>query len=232
VEEKLSGRSTATKVIGWFAGLTFGAAIIQVIIFRGQLNVMQGQLEEMALDQRPWIHFDGLPKIVGPLEMSSPRVASLDIAFAITNTGKNPARRVNINYGLIPGEFFGNYLFYQAKVCADALAPKEAGAIDTEYTLFPGQQLAITRTVVMVGLDKMYVPDNQRRIRVAPALVGCITYQFLSNDDPHQTGFICEIWPKGHSRDNERGFELSWDEAIQAADLYVRDSPVGNGPAN
>ena len=33
-------------------------------------------------------------------------------------------------------------------------------------------------------------------------------------------------------RDNERGFELTWDDAIQAADLYVRDSPVGNGPAN
>ena len=193
---------------------------------------MQGQLEEMVLDQRPWIHFDGLPKIVGPLEMSSPRVASLDIAFAVTNTGKNPARRVDISYDLIPGEFFGNYLFYQTKVCAGALAPKEAGTIDTEYTLFPGQQLALTRTVVMVGLDKMYVPDDQRRIKISPALVGCITYRFLANDDPHQTGFIYEIWRKGHSRDNERGFELTWDDAIQAADLYVRDSPVGNGPAN
>jgi hypothetical protein len=39
--------ATATIIIAWAAGLTFGAALIQACIFKWQLNAMQGQLQEM-----------------------------------------------------------------------------------------------------------------------------------------------------------------------------------------
>lgn len=41
--------ATATKVIGWFAGLTFGAAIIQAIIFNRQLAIMQRQMNDAEI---------------------------------------------------------------------------------------------------------------------------------------------------------------------------------------
>ena len=118
-----------TSVAAWQACLTRG----QLTEMQTTSGLMKKQLDLMDTDQRPWIHFDGLPKIVGPLEMSSPRVASLDMTFAIKNTGKNPARRVNMIYELIPLTPFDNYLAYQTVVCARVFAPKESEQSTRNY---------------------------------------------------------------------------------------------------
>jgi hypothetical protein len=208
----------------------------QVTILKKQSDVMRGQLEEMVLDQRPWIHFEGLPQIASPLELSSPRVASMKVTYTVKNSGKNPARRVRIVDDLFPLVSPDQFLVSQAAVCARALVPNafvpnQVWPFDSEYVLFPGQQVVETKTIVMVGLGEVREWNNPKRAVVHPLLIGCIDYQFLSSDAHHQTGFIFQIRPKVQHPNLTWGIDLD-EGAAQPADLDLRVSMAGTGPAN
>lgn len=79
--------ATATKVIGWFAGLTFGAAIIQAIIFNRQLGVMENALIDV---ERPVIFATAKGMTI---EYGKPV-----IPIQIDNVGRQPAI-INISIG-------------------------------------------------------------------------------------------------------------------------------------
>ena len=212
----------------------FTAALAFVALW--QLSAMEGQLAEMALDQRPWIHFEGLPQIVSPLELSSPRVASMNVTYTVKNSGKNPARRVRIIDDLIPLASPDKFLVEQATVCTRALAPNafvpnQLWPFDSEYVLFPGQQFVETKTIVMVGLGEVREWNNPKRAVVHPLLVGCIDYRSLSSDAHHQTGFIFEIRRKVQHANLMWGIDLD-EGSAQPADLDLRVSMAGTGPAN
>jgi hypothetical protein len=158
--------------------------------------------------------------------------ASWDIAFTTKNSGKNPARRINIITSLFPLAGANELLADQAKICASAFAPRELGAFDTEFTLFPGQQFGpTTMTIVMTRLDEVRNGIILSVLLSCPYLIGCIDYQFLSSTDHHQTGFIFNIRRKKQDPNLQWGVNLD-EGAAQAADLDLSISIIGTGPAN
>ena len=63
-----------------------------------QQNTMQGQLDEMQAEQRPWVTLAGPPEIISPLTFG-PAGISIDLLFAFRNTGRYPA------IGVLPSNY-------------------------------------------------------------------------------------------------------------------------------
>jgi hypothetical protein len=84
------------EVIGlWLAaGVGLLAVIVASLDARGQSGVMQGQLNEMQDEQRPWLRVDVTPGdlvvLDAPGTVAYPTVV-FNPHFSITNVGKSPA---------------------------------------------------------------------------------------------------------------------------------------------
>lgn len=87
-----------TRRVGIFTAALVAVGIVTGGIFWRQLNVMQGQLDEMQAARRPWltVHVN----IAGPL-IILPR-PHIDIDFTITNIGQSPAMEAWVNASLFP----------------------------------------------------------------------------------------------------------------------------------
>ncbi len=83
--------ATATKVIGWFAGLTFGAAIIQAIIFNRQLAIMQRQMNDAEIQEAASITIQNLAVAGFPDEIV--------LSYDVLNTGRTRADQVTTEPG-------------------------------------------------------------------------------------------------------------------------------------
>lgn len=85
----------ATWAIAFLTVVTIGVGVSQYVIFSRQLTVMQGQLNAMDADQRPWVSVfpkDGL-SIIEPLTFDTKNGATMRIAYKLRNTGKSPGLR-------------------------------------------------------------------------------------------------------------------------------------------
>jgi hypothetical protein len=80
-----------TRAVAILTGCLFIAALLQFFVMRGQQNIMRGQLEVMADDQRPWV-FVVKPLIEEPgfhLEDGKEIIA---MRFIYKNVGHTPAK--------------------------------------------------------------------------------------------------------------------------------------------
>lgn len=71
-----------------FTAVLAGVGALQWDTLKGQMQMMGGQLDEMRIDQRPWLR-------IRPGDFSMPIDGNVWAPMTVTNTGKTPAKRVN-----------------------------------------------------------------------------------------------------------------------------------------
>jgi hypothetical protein len=178
-------------VTAFFAVVGAIVAIVSAFIF-------QGQLTEARLDSRPWISADSFA-MMAPLEITDDG-GSTKFVIQIKNVGKLPAVRTGVD-GLLLIRNIENVLERQKLFC-NAIREnleKERNSpsiLKPELTLFPDQ----TRPVEIWG---GFRPDDYKRYRdwlsripwpvALPTLVGCVHYEFPSEQGYHFTGFIVDL---------------------------------------
>src|ERR1700730_7155268 len=98
----------ATCVIAGFTVLLYCVGINQWHTFQGQLAIMQGQMDVMKADQRPWIKIEQIaPKdspMFGGLMFHGPKFGGiLPLHFLLKNVGHSPAFDVRVGIGQVFG---------------------------------------------------------------------------------------------------------------------------------
>jgi hypothetical protein len=226
--------------LGWFYRLnpidkfTFALvllAAVTALIFQGQLGAMQGQLDAMEADQRPWISLNSVPTIVSPLQFVMENLPMVDLSISLKNTGKTPGRRVAIilkMVGLQTGA--GDPLTTQERVCPKSPKPLDKNAKYVELTIFPGDIVQKTQLVALVDPDLTLLRAGQHHA-VISAIVGCIDYQFVSSDEHHQTGMIFSFLRKGPTPQTNFGIDVDAGP-YQQNDLQLQYTGFGTGPVN
>ena len=198
----------------WMICLTGAIAfcgLISAIIFGWQLTVMQGQLNEMQADQRPWVKIDVLPR---SLLVSGEGVAELQYSYRIKNIGNGVAVGARIvARAIISSQLPANMdiaqglAMIQESICTDFIASKETETEDkmrSGVILFPNEQYPENSNDLSDNgfWGVSYIPESgvpRPVIKGVRAdwftlyLVGCVTYQLRLEPGRHQTGFIYRV---------------------------------------
>lgn len=189
-----------------------GLAVIDIIalcVYSGQLNVMQGQLDQMATDSRPWIKVTGIslttsetlafnsgrmPLAPGEsIMMFAPTkepIARVNIRtqFHMKNVGRSVAQRVNVTAELFltpspPGTaitFTDPVGQEQDRFCTPQKNLKTVGPQFSRSAVFPDDDIAPLITAVG-WIANGDITHRDGFDWVSPVLIGCVTYQEPKN---------------------------------------------------
>jgi hypothetical protein len=166
----------------------------------GQLNVMQGQLEEMRYEQRPWIYADIGPG--GRIFRNQSGGLTFTVAFRFHNIGHLPAMYVSPDIeGYLSGEggVVGSQTVRerQRKRCGLSLQQPN-GPDQIGVTVFPGQSVLFGASI---GITTDEIDDVRKRDQKigrisdffpTPWGAGCIRYR-SPDGAVHQTGIAFTI---------------------------------------
>jgi hypothetical protein len=196
----------------------------------GQVAVMQGQLDEIAAEHRPWVAVLNMQPS-DSLTFSKPFGPILMVNVQISVSGQTMAGRVGIlakmfSIGLT------NPFPTQEAMCKGShdSAPLSPGSFYTEWTLFPGQVATIPTMVALEQEDQDFL-ERQHITTISPEIVGCAIYKDI-HDGWHHTGFIYKLYRSDPRFQNGvRGLDTGGGD-IPAHDLVLRPNDSGNGPAN
>ena len=89
VNERMMARWT--RHVGLFTGALVAVGIVTAVIFLRQLNVMQGQLDEMKVEQRPWVYADS-PRLTDVIRINEVGLWTLHLKFGVYNVGHLPGQ--------------------------------------------------------------------------------------------------------------------------------------------
>ncbi len=109
-------------------------AAAQWHVLSGQQAVMQGQLDAMVADQRPWINIK--PVSADPIVIDGKNI-KIGLEFQLINTGKSPAKRVRYAADLSQGAEGGS-IGVQDRACLMANAISEK---IPKPTIFPNDDI-------------------------------------------------------------------------------------------
>jgi hypothetical protein len=227
-------------LVAWTA-LLFCATIANVIVINHtddkigeQAKIANRQLAVMEIDQRPWVSMVSLPEIIEPLRLFDKNWAEIGLKIKIKNSGKSPARHVTVSLKLVGFPRSSNLLAEQERFCPKEEKPREPlrkGAVYSGFTIFPGDQYEIPEWADALNEDmkEMRAANAQGRAIVS-GIVGCISYQFLSDDVFHRTGIILDLHRKVPNQ--ETNYAINLDAGpMQPNDLTLSLNMFGNGPA-
>jgi hypothetical protein len=181
--------ATATVWIAVFAVITVFVSTLQYFTFKGQLGIMQGQLDEMQAGRRPWLTVDST--IAGPLVLSPTPLIPID--FVVTNIGQSPAMEAWVNTTLFPMKPKGDSVQEMHKRCL-AMRKQEIAAQGQNprppgYTLFPNHHFDKKGT--LPGVEKKEWEDwlfsYGRTGFVTLNLAVCGDYRFSFTPEIHST---------------------------------------------
>jgi len=143
--------------VGVAAAGVMMAAVAAVFLFRQQ-HTMQGQLDEMVAEQRPWVFFDN-PAVASDLVFDD-NGARVYISFALKNTGHTPAVNVGMKTALVPvlpndKKWFNSNICnkYVVHPCEEALAQSKA---NRGLVIFPNANNFLVRQPIEIdknGID-------------------------------------------------------------------------------
>jgi hypothetical protein len=189
--QERSSRITA-KATAWIAVFAVVAAVVaisQAIIANRQLTTMQGQLDAMNREQRPWVTFSKIA--VGSDFTYNTSGVGISLDFSLKNVGHSPAFNVSIWPTLVLGNI-ADPLRAQREYCNDLVA---RNMTDGGITLFPDQELIPWKHGASVGADDLKRAREawQGSSLISPYMVGCILYRIDGVTAERQTGFIYEI---------------------------------------
>ena len=175
----------------WLIFLTAAIAfsgVVSAIIFGRQLSVMQGQLDEMHAEQRPWVYANSVTP-AGHIILTDGRYV-IPLKFSITNTGHLPAFFVTpTTSAAVIAVGSGSTLAIRNDVCNDYR--NSADKIGT--TVFPGQ--TVSHGGFTAG-DYPSVPKSEWDAIAGPKMLivfGCIDYQFPTKPGHHQSRFAFAV---------------------------------------
>ncbi len=233
VNERMMARWTRHD--GLFTGTLVFVGIVTAVIFWHQLNVMQGQLDSMESEQRPWIKIDAVPGplevYVLPAEKDGPK-GNLDLHFTISNVGRSPALSLNL---FVAGFVVGNTTHQNPepdrRILCDAVRNKPA---KSGTVLFPQDSVtedtwAPNRVNNYLGAgfgptDRQYMWENKEKLVFVFAVYGCVDYIFGRRAAHQQTGFIYTVWQQIPSTDQgpaTPSFVFEADKSIPATQLLL-----------
>jgi hypothetical protein len=186
----------ANVAIAFFSAVTLLVAIFAYSVSQGQLGVMQGQLDTMEADQRPWVFVAGADPARDLFLVNGE--AFVSVKFQLKNAGRKPAR-----FASIVGEFItrGETRDEVQKGwgACDQAKLKSENEFLAGTAVFPGQDVTQLHVFHMskddVDFDR--AATEQNRFMMAPVIVGCVDYVFEKNNRHHQTRFVFEVDRKG-----------------------------------
>lgn len=159
----------ATVAIALFAAATFGVGIAQWWVLNGTLN-------EMRAEQRPWI---GAP--ISVVAEISPDGTYL-LFIEMENTGRVPTSNFGVDGRIVQG---GEYQWVaESKLICPILAAKTVG---NTLSLIPHSKWLVPSNLIPSKLKNLKVADL--RAMENPFLAGCVAYTFDGDKSIHHTEF-------------------------------------------
>jgi hypothetical protein len=152
-------------------------------------KALQGQLEVLRADQRPWVYDKGA-KIWTNLFIYEDH-AIFTIAFLLENVGKSPARGVNIQgtFLFTNGSATEAYAGYQVCDLSRELPPKAVPG----RVIFPNQSAPHNHVFTMNGSNFQQWRNWKEGQIAALIIAGCTDYFWGDSPVHHQTRFIFEL---------------------------------------
>lgn len=206
-----------------FTAVIAVTGVIGAIIFGKQLNAMQGQLDAMEVDQRPWVSVT--TELNGPLAIRRKPTGELDgIIFSVKLLVKNVGRSPAMNLHLVADSSLGDNdpLIFQNISCENA--KKNNNPILTS-TVFPGETLPPFINSFSYDANSVDRAKTQLKGAIRPVIYGCVTYTFPNRPEPHQTGFAIRLSAKDSVLDLANG-------SIPESDLMLFYYVLGGRFAN
>jgi hypothetical protein len=217
--------------------------------FQQQLTAMQGQLDAMKADQRPWVKIQNLepyqspidPQLAGLRFYGSP-MGVLPLDFLLKNVGHSPAFDVRVAVG----QFFG---YAEQKTDLAKEEQERCAAVDTAYpprpmvvesanlipVLFPGDEASDTNTGLFILPTQLNKLEDQGKNGFQLWFYGCIRYKFANSKEPHQTSFAHQVAhivdapvPPGKAMD----VFFKFGEDTPADQIRLRPQPMASGITN
>jgi len=150
---------------------------------------MQGQLDEMRAEQRPWVHNKEMPKITKFIYLPDGSI-SVVMMIDMENVGHTPAQdasgRIIIKIGIFAAD--DNL---RNDICARAEWQDVGG--NRGVTIFPN---ASTQEGLFDKINKDDITVEKMGTFFAAYIVGCIAYRFAEGTAYHHTPFICILVSK------------------------------------
>jgi len=211
--EKRRDRLEIANTVGIYlaAVVAIGAIVAAWISSSDQLHNMQGQLNVMVAQQRPWLQVT--PRLDGPLRTiltlgKKPEVFSVSLAFDAKNTGLTPATKIVFSSTVV--------------VEGDGTDMKARDEAQDEVCKWAAEQAKSTGKVgesLFPNETKVLHTGFSGRIAEGDAfpyvLEGCVDYTYAGNQHG-QTGYRMLL---GRTDTLWKGFKFDWNE----------EDPLGNG---
>jgi hypothetical protein len=241
--------SIATIVIAiftstlWFAttGL-YKMALKQSKDMKASLNISQQAVaaaiqanklnrEIFIASERPWIPIN--VNIAGPLSYDTNGL-TIHLRFHFKNIGKSPAKNVWANFRFVIPELGTNFnpVSIQNELIQDAKRhPSTLG-----HTVFPGEEIMLTISTAANNDDLKKA--TEKFAAIFPYLIGTISYNFVFEEEQHQTAFIYEVrreglFPERSKQKNRSVFAIFPDEGdIPAVDIRLFHHILGGFSAD
>lgn len=208
--------------------MTIAVGILQYVVFSNQLAVMQGQLDAMESDQRPWVAAE--ISILSDLIIDE-HGANLALKAVLRNIGKSPAGKVQLFakiLGFRPSDTSASDDHGNPSIAFPGVGrPSEyCGSIKpyiAGQVLFPGDN-----NVSAVGYAKMPLSAVSEELRkvgagaVNVAVMVCVSYEELKSKKMHYTLKVFHLFKK----DCLCAF-ASTDKVIPVSELRLLAFPFG-----
>lgn len=178
------------------------AAFGAFYLFRQQVT-MQGQLDEMRDEQRPWLSAD---VIISDTIVFDEMGIRVPFGFVVKNTGKEPAFHANKDVNIyfdrtIVGS--GSTEETQDADCQFANSAEHFGNGDSgiDYTIFPGDSIPMTETPIIKRADALRARQPDGTLTSPISGIVCITYYFANKKRHHTTYRFWINYRKGGTPD-------------------------------
>ena len=172
----------------------------QIAIMQAQAKAMQGQLTQMALNERPWLAVSDLSfQQVETFAVGAGIVVSA--SYKVTNIGHSPARRVFINTALFLPDVDVFDEQRARALCKKAPPADSPNERRYTYTILPGQTETIDGFYMEAATFNRRIGDDiEKRARdhggvidTTLILAGCVSYLEAPEDKWAKTGFAFEV---------------------------------------
>jgi hypothetical protein len=162
---------------------------------KGQLAVMQGQLDAIEADQRPWVR----PKVikVDPFVITKQKL-SFGITLEFFNSGKSPAFNVDYTQDFVSTDYPRLLIRHDDKCKAAEMASSQKDErLQRHFTIFPNESgnMMFSFPIDTTEVDRYNVKPNGPAtiFWVSPIMIGCIAYRSENSPKYHHTGFSYEF---------------------------------------
>jgi hypothetical protein len=171
----------------WLTAAIAFSGIVSAIIFGRQLGIMQGQLDEMRFEQRPWL--SAVPKIIGHLSNKGGLLSTM-VEIDVSNVGHIPASGVRGGAVITGG---GNHRIVTRndiqEVC-DRVASSGFDQDSEAALIFPnGSDSLVAEAPDQRAFGDGEIPQpSDARFGSDTALVYCVSYLNAGNEPMRHTG--------------------------------------------